>query len=86
LQLSARPWLYELGKKYGRTFTSLRQIPDAEFFDIAANGYNIVWLMGVWELGPIGLGLDRNNSDAIAHYREMFSEFFFFFICLFIFL
>ena len=61
-QISTRPWLYELSRKYGRNITKLNEIPLSEFDILAQNGVNIVWMMGVWELGQYGLEFDRNNT------------------------
>ncbi|KAH7815411.1 putative alpha amylase, catalytic subfamily protein [Monocercomonoides exilis] len=71
LELSARPWLYELGKKYHKSITSLSMIPEAEFQAISQSGYNIVWLMGVWSLGPKGLQHDRTDSGLKRSYDRV---------------
>ena len=70
-QISTRPWLYELSKKYGKTITKLREIPLQEFDELASNGVNIVWMMGVWQLGKNGLEYDRNNSN----YNDILPDF-----------
>ena len=53
-EISTRPWLYELSKLYGKNITKLRQIPLEEFDELANNGVDIVWMMGVWSLGAVG--------------------------------
>ena len=65
-QISTRPWLYELTKKYRTKITKLTEIPLEEFDNLAQNGVDIVWMMGIWELGQYGLEFDRSNTyDAV---------------------
>ena len=54
-EISARPWLYELSKKYGKSITKLKEIPLEEFDELSNNGVDIVWIMGVWKLGQYGM-------------------------------
>ena len=61
-QISTRPWLYELSKTYGIVITRLTEIPLEEFDTLAENGVDIVWMMGIWELGQYGLEFDRGNT------------------------
>ena len=58
-EISTRPWLYELSKKYQKTITKLKDIPLEEFDNLRENGIDIVWMMGVWKLGQYGLKFDR---------------------------
>ena len=58
-EISTRPWLYELTKKYNRPITKLKDIPLEEFDNLRENGIDIVWMMGVWKLGNCGLKFDR---------------------------
>ncbi|KAA6379635.1 MAG: putative alpha amylase, catalytic subfamily protein [Streblomastix strix] len=71
LELSTRPWIYELGQKYGKEIKGLSGVPDAEISDIAKKGYNIVWLMGIWQLGPAGLELDRTDPGKRKEYDKV---------------
>ena len=59
-EVSTRPWLYELSKKYGKNITKLKDIPTEEFDSFAENGVDIVWMMGIWKLGEYGIIYDRN--------------------------
>ena len=58
-EISTRPWLYELSKKYQKSITKLKDIPLEEFDNLRENGIDIVWMMGVWKLGQYGLKFDR---------------------------
>lgn len=50
-EISTRPWMYELSKKYSRNMTNILMIPMSEFHSLKAQGVDIVWMMGVWKLG-----------------------------------
>jgi hypothetical protein len=65
LEISTRPWLFELSQKYGKNLTTFASIPDAEFVAIRKQGYKVVWMMGVWALGT-------SSSDSFL--RERSSE------------
>lgn len=54
-EVSTRPWLYELSKKYGRAINKLNDIPDQEFLALREQGVNMIWMMGVWKLGQYSL-------------------------------
>ena len=62
-QISTRPWLYELTKKYQKPITKLKDIPLQEFDILAENGIDIVWMLGVWQLGEYGLNFDRQEPN-----------------------
>nr|CAL92191.1 amylase [Eudiplodinium maggii] len=61
-EISTRPWLYELSKKYGKSIKKLKDIPLEEFDYLKDNGIEIVWMMGVWKLGEYGLEFDRKSD------------------------
>lgn len=61
-EISTRPWLYELSKKYGKSISKLRDIPLEEFDYLKDNGIEIVWMMGVWKLGKYGLEFDKKSD------------------------
>src|SRR5581483_6956716 len=45
-ELNTRLWIRDLGVR------SLADVPDAVLDDIAARGFDLVWLMGVWQPSP----------------------------------
>jgi hypothetical protein len=70
-EVFARTWLAESGAH------TLAEIPDADLDRLSAYGFDHVWLMGVWTLGPDGLakaraffpGVDVTGSPyAVARY------------------
>eukprot|EP01125_Pyxidicula_operculata_P014837 TRINITY_DN4994_c0_g1_i1.p1 TRINITY_DN4994_c0_g1~~TRINITY_DN4994_c0_g1_i1.p1 ORF type:complete len:512 (+),score=87.70 TRINITY_DN4994_c0_g1_i1:405-1940(+) len=70
-EISTRPWLYLLSQKYGRNITTLNAIPMQEFSNLKNAGYDIVWLMGVWQLGAYGLNYDQTNPSLLAYYSTV---------------
>jgi len=62
LEISTRPWLYSLSVQYAKNFTRLRDIPLQEFQAIKQKGFQVVWMMGVWELGML-FGLQENERQ-----------------------
>lgn len=60
-EISTRPWLYALSQKYNKPITKLSQIPDSEFQDIRNKGMDIVWMMGLWQVGTFTRFIARNN-------------------------
>jgi hypothetical protein len=61
-QINTRVWLTELSRRLGRPAT-LDDIPDGEFDQIAAMGFDWVWLLGVWQTGRAGQEVSRANSQ-----------------------
>ena len=55
-EVFARVWLAETGA------TSLATIPDAELDRLAAAGFDHLWLMGVWTIGPLGAEIARHHE------------------------
>jgi hypothetical protein len=53
-EVYARTWLAESGAR------TLAELPDADLDRLAAYGFDHVWLMGVWTLGPHGLAMARH--------------------------
>ena len=71
-EISTRPWLYELSKKYGKSIKKLKDIPLQEFDYLQENGIEIVWMMGVWKLGSYGLEFDKklDYSNVLPDWSE----------------
>ena len=71
-EINTRPWLYELSIKYERSIVRLTDIPLQEFDELAKNGVDIVWMMGVWKLGNYGLEFDKklDYSEWLPNWTE----------------
>ena len=50
-EINTRVFLHRMSAKYGRHLT-LAAIPDEEWKSIAGRGFDLVWLMGVWQRSP----------------------------------
>eukprot|EP01101_Sappina_pedata_P009372 TRINITY_DN544_c0_g2_i1.p1 TRINITY_DN544_c0_g2~~TRINITY_DN544_c0_g2_i1.p1 ORF type:complete len:532 (+),score=136.62 TRINITY_DN544_c0_g2_i1:127-1596(+) len=70
IEISTRPWLYALSQKYGRNISTLAEIPDEQLQNLVDQGYDMVWMMGVWELGPYGLNHDRTDPSLLQSYSQ----------------
>ena len=68
-QVNTRVWLTGLSRGLGRPAT-LDDIPDSELDRIAAMGFDWVWLLSVWQTGPIS----RQVSRTIQELRREFGE------------
>ena len=68
LEISTRPYLYELTQRYGKDISKLSEIPDEVFDEWETKGFKWVWFMGVWQLGEIGLKHDREDPSLRASY------------------
>mmetsp|Transcript_4552 Transcript_4552/g.17217 ORF Transcript_4552/g.17217 Transcript_4552/m.17217 type:complete len:544 (-) Transcript_4552:601-2232(-) len=53
LEINTRPYFYKLSNQYGKKIT-LSTIPDEEFLKWSNLGINIVWFMGLWQVGEYG--------------------------------
>ncbi|MDY7088701.1 MAG: alpha-amylase family glycosyl hydrolase [Actinomycetota bacterium] len=58
-EIDTWPWLEGLSRRYGRTVT-LGDVP-GEVWN-ALEGFDAVWLMGVWERSPAGLAIALTNE------------------------
>jgi hypothetical protein len=55
-------WFEELSVRLGRRIT-LAEVPDAEWDSLAQLGFNIVWLMGVWQRSPESRRIKLENPQ-----------------------
>lgn len=65
-EISTRPWLYSMAQKGIAAscgdYVCLRDIPTGEWQQMANDHIDIIWLMGVWQLGDYGLQHDRSTA------------------------
>ena len=62
LQINTRVWLTALSAGLGRRAT-LDDIQDQELDDLAANGYDWIWLLSVWQTGLAAQRISRTNPE-----------------------
>jgi glycosidase len=61
-QINTRVWLTELGGSLGRRAT-LDDIPDSALDQLAARGFDWIWLLSVWRTGAAGQRVSRENRE-----------------------
>ncbi len=68
-QVNTRVSLYERGQEIGRPAT-LDDLTDAFLDDIAARGFDWVWMLGVWQTGEASRAVSASNPAWLAEYRD----------------
>jgi Alpha amylase, catalytic domain len=61
-QINTRVWLTELSRKLDRPAV-LDDIPDADLDRIAEMGFDWVWLLSVWQTGPVAQKISRTHPE-----------------------
>ena len=61
-EINTWPWLEAISKTEGRAI-DLGTVPDRYWDEIADLGFDGVWLMGVWQRSPAGIGIALTNED-----------------------
>ena len=67
-------WLTELRSKHGRVL-DLGSVPAMEWDQLAALGFDAVWLMGVWERSPAGIAISNRNPESVASFHRALLDF-----------
>lgn len=67
-------WLGELSRKYQQS-VDLAAVPEQEWEAIAAQGFDAVWFMGVWERSPAGIEISMRNSGLLEDFRRALPDF-----------
>lgn len=67
-------WLNDLSKTYKRQI-NLSNVPGEVWDHIASNGFQYVWLMGVWERSPAGIQIAMEHEDMVNHFRSVLDDF-----------
>jgi hypothetical protein len=68
-EIPALVWLNDLARRFSRPVT-LGSVPESVWDELAAQGWDFIWLMGVWERSPASAALML--ADAAA--RKTFDE------------
>ena len=67
-------WLNDLSRKHQRR-VDLATVPEQEWDAIAAQGFDAVWFMGVWERSPAGIGISMRNEGLLQDFRRALPDF-----------
>ena len=73
-QINTRVLLTSLSRERGRPVT-LDDVPDELIDRIAENGFDVVWLLGVWQTGSAGQKISLDNPEWRHEYRELMPDF-----------
>ena len=66
-EINTWPWLWEIGAREGVP-VDLGSVPDRYWDELAALGFDAVWLMGVWRRSPAGVALALANPGLVASF------------------
>jgi glycosidase len=61
-QVNTRVWLTALSRQLGRPAT-LDDVPDADLDQFAAQGFDWIWMLSVWQTGLAGQRVSRANAE-----------------------
>jgi glycosidase len=67
-------WLHELSQKNKRRMT-LATVPEKEWNSIADLKIDAVWLMGVWERSPAGIGITLSRQDLQDEFYQVLPDY-----------
>jgi hypothetical protein len=73
-QVNTRVRLSELAAALGRKAT-LDDLPDTELDRLAADGFDLVWFLGVWQTGEAARRVSRSKPEWLAEYRHVLPDF-----------
>lgn len=68
-QVNTRVWLNELSRQLGRKVT-LDDVPDEALDRLIDEAVEWVWLLSVWQTGPEGRRISRENPEWQTEFRE----------------
>jgi len=73
-QVNTRAWLYVRGRALERPAT-LDDVTDAWLDTVASDGFDWVWLLGVWQTGEAGWRISLTQAEWQAEYHEVLPDF-----------
>ena len=72
-QINTRVWLTELSTSLKRLAT-LDDIPDAELDRLVKMGFDWIWFLSVWQIGPAGQRVSRSHHEWRREFEETLSD------------
>ncbi|OGO17290.1 MAG: hypothetical protein A2Z02_06120 [Chloroflexi bacterium RBG_16_48_7] len=67
-EINSYTFLSKMAARYGRELT-LPDIPDREWQDLADKGFNLVWLMGIWQRSALARRMAVSNTNLRQAYN-----------------
>jgi hypothetical protein len=72
-QVNTRVWLRESAESLKKRAT-LDDIPDSALDRLAHAGFDWIWLLGVWQTGPAGQRVSRENHEWQNEFRQVLPD------------
>jgi glycosidase len=72
-QINTRVWLNDLAQRLGRPVT-LDDVADASLDQVASDGFDWVWLLGIWQTGEAGRQVSLSQADWHREYGELLPD------------
>jgi len=69
-EINSYTFLTRMSDKYGPGLT-LSGIPDSEWQDIADRGFNLIWMMGVWQRSPLARSIALRDAGLKKSYKSI---------------
>jgi hypothetical protein len=66
-EINTWTWLEQISASLNKNIT-LAEVPDSEWDALAAQGFHVVWLMGVWQRSPISRRMNSENPANAAQF------------------
>ena len=73
-EINTRVWAREVAPERAGRAATLAQVPDRGLDELADLGFELVWLMGVWQGGEAGQLLARQHAELQAEYRRVLPD------------
>src|SRR6187397_2687705 len=73
LEIPSRTWLRELSRREGRPVT-LATVPDDALEAIRAQGFDAIWLMGVWRTSPAARQMALAHPVLLREYESLLPD------------
>ena len=72
-EINPRVLIRELGSELRRPAT-LDDLPDEHLDRLARQGFDWLWFLGVWQTGPAGRTISRENQNWVREFRELLPD------------
>ncbi len=71
IEINARLWLKQLRAKYSLPEMTLSAVPDDEWLELRHLGFDVVWLVGVWQPSPESERIARQDRPLLEEVRKI---------------
>ena len=72
-EINARTWVRALSQDLGRPAT-LDDVPDTELDGLLEAGFDLVYLLGVWQTGTVGRAVSRSNPGWMQEFARVLPD------------